>query len=139
MTIFYQNHWSNIKNYWTNIRLVCTHLNAFFNLNPNMAIKIWILNFVRKSWKHFEKVEKKKWFVVFIWHPHKEGETSNWTVLQVCNPLKSINEVQILHTLGVRYGNTSLAYLNSLVIFFTHMNWHSKWETRKLLIRWCCK
>ena len=29
-----------LKNHWTNTRLVCTHFNAFFMLNPNMVIKI---------------------------------------------------------------------------------------------------
>ena len=31
-----------LKNHWTNTRPVCTHLNAFFIQNPNMAMEIWI-------------------------------------------------------------------------------------------------
>ena len=31
-----------VKNTWTNTRLVCTHLNAFLMLKPNMVMKIWI-------------------------------------------------------------------------------------------------
>ena len=30
------------KNHWTNTRLVCTRLTAFLNLNPIMALIIWI-------------------------------------------------------------------------------------------------
>ena len=39
------------KNYWTNTRLVCTHSNAFFTLNPNMAMTIWISKFFEKKFR----------------------------------------------------------------------------------------
>ena len=52
LPFFSQNHTSGyLKNHWTNTRLVCTHLNPFFMLNPNMTIKIWILKFFEKSLK----------------------------------------------------------------------------------------
>ena len=35
-----------LKNHWTNTRPVCTYLNAFFMLNPNRIMKIWILIFL---------------------------------------------------------------------------------------------
>ena len=40
-TIFSKNPRRHLKNYWTNTKLVCTHLNAFFMLNQNMAMKIF--------------------------------------------------------------------------------------------------
>ena len=36
------------KNHCNNTRLVCTHLNAFFMLNPNMAMKIQFLKNLEK-------------------------------------------------------------------------------------------
>ena len=36
-----------IKDCWTNTRLVCTNLNVVLMLNPNMAVKIWVLKFSR--------------------------------------------------------------------------------------------
>ena len=51
----------NLKNHWTNTRLVCTHLNAFFMLNPNMAMTIWILKF-------FDKFGQN-WNIVCTRHP----------------------------------------------------------------------
>ena len=39
------------KNYWTNTRLVCIHFNAFFFLNPNLAMKMRFLKFMKKVWK----------------------------------------------------------------------------------------
>ena len=42
-------------NYWTNTRLVCAYRNAFFILNPNMAMKMLILIFFEKK-----KKEKKR-------------------------------------------------------------------------------
>ena len=38
-----------LKNHWTNTRLVCTHLNAFFMLNPNMVIII--SRICKRFWK----------------------------------------------------------------------------------------
>ena len=49
--LFSQNDRSYVLHHWTNTRLVCTHLNAFFIPNPNMAMKIWISIFFWKSWK----------------------------------------------------------------------------------------
>ena len=43
---FFQNLRYYLKNHCTNTRLVCICLNAFFMLNPNMAIKIF--NFLKK-------------------------------------------------------------------------------------------
>ena len=40
--IFSQKSNSYLWNRWTNTRLVCTHSTAFFILNLNMVIKIWI-------------------------------------------------------------------------------------------------
>ena len=52
LTISLQDHKSYLKNSWTNTGLVCTSLNVFFILNPNMATKIWIFGkFYRKSLK----------------------------------------------------------------------------------------
>ena len=49
-TIF--SNWRNyLKNHCTSTRLVCTHFSAFFMLNPNMAMLIWISNFSWKSWE----------------------------------------------------------------------------------------
>ena len=31
-----------LKNTWTNFSLICTYLNAFLMLKPNMVMKIWI-------------------------------------------------------------------------------------------------
>ena len=42
-----------LKNHWTNTRLVCTHLHAFFELNPNIVMEIqifWIFERVEKFW-----------------------------------------------------------------------------------------
>ena len=64
-TIFSQNH-NSYCNHCTNTRLVCTHLNAFFMLNPNMAMKIWISTFS-------EKKCLKIWLVVSTRHSRREG------------------------------------------------------------------
>ena len=42
LQIFSENCKGYLKNHWSNTRLVCTHLNAFFMLNPYMVRKIWI-------------------------------------------------------------------------------------------------
>ena len=44
---------SYLINRCTKYRLVCTHLNVFFMLHPNMAMKIWVLKFFKKCWKKF--------------------------------------------------------------------------------------
>ena len=45
------------KNHWTNTRLLLTHLNAFFIVNPNMAIKKTKFRIFLK--KKFEKCQGK--------------------------------------------------------------------------------
>ena len=50
---FSQNPLGYHKNPCTNTRLVCTHLNPFFLLNPNMVMKSWILNIFKQVWKVF--------------------------------------------------------------------------------------
>ena len=54
-----------LKNHWTKYRLVCTQINAFFMLNPNIAMKIWISI---KSWKNL-----KFWPVFCTRQPRGEG------------------------------------------------------------------
>ena len=61
LKLFSHNCRGYFKNHWTKYRLVCTQMNAFFMLNPNMAMKIWIS-------KIFEKVGKF-WPVVCTRHP----------------------------------------------------------------------
>ena len=51
LKLFSPNSRGYLKNHCTNTRLVCTHQNAFFMLNLNMVMKIWIS-------KIFEKVDK---------------------------------------------------------------------------------
>ena len=40
-----------LRKYWTNTRLLCTHVNAIFIQNPNMAMEIWILKFFLNKFK----------------------------------------------------------------------------------------
>ena len=46
---FLKNIRGYLENLWTNTRLVCTHLNAFFILNPNIVMKIWFFFFFENS------------------------------------------------------------------------------------------
>ena len=59
--IFYHNRTCYLENHCTNTRLVCTHLNAFFMLNPNMVMTIWILKFF---WQKVENLIP----VVCLWY-----------------------------------------------------------------------
>ena len=61
-----------LKNHCTNTRLVCTHLNAFFMLNPNMAIRNWISTFFYKSSKNLtlsvvDTCEKRVITAILLW------------------------------------------------------------------------
>ena len=47
LQIFSENCKWYLKNHWTYTMHVCTHLNAFFMLNLNMARKIWSTFFVQ--------------------------------------------------------------------------------------------
>ena len=51
LKLFSQNLRGYLKNYWTKYRLFCSQINAFFMLNPNMAMKIWISKKNEKSLK----------------------------------------------------------------------------------------
>ena len=44
LKIVSQSSWCYLKNHCINTRLVCTHLNAFYMLNPNITMKVWISN-----------------------------------------------------------------------------------------------
>ena len=44
--LFFSNSGGYCKNHWTKYRLACTHLNAFFMQNLNVAMKIWISFFL---------------------------------------------------------------------------------------------
>ena len=46
--------------HWTNTGLVCTHLNTFVLLNPNMIMTIWISKFYEKD-KIFNGYHKTHW------------------------------------------------------------------------------
>ena len=52
LTILSQNLKSYLINHWSITRLVCTHLKASFKLDRNMAMKIWIMKFVKKVFKN---------------------------------------------------------------------------------------
>ena len=47
LRILSQTHQGYLKNHCTNTRLVCTHLNALFMLNPNMVMKNLNFEFFR--------------------------------------------------------------------------------------------
>ena len=67
-TLFSQNWRSNIKNCWTITRLVCTNLNAFCMLNPNMVMKFWIWTCCLHStfiWRGFKFVLRQSWLFDF--------------------------------------------------------------------------
>ena len=48
---FPQNPQRCLKNHWTNTKHICTHLKAFFMLNPKLALTVKILKICEKSFK----------------------------------------------------------------------------------------
>ena len=44
----------NLKNHWTKHRLVCTHLDAFFMLIPNMGIIFYNFDIFGKKWQNLK-------------------------------------------------------------------------------------
>ena len=54
MTRISQNHRGYLRKQLTNTRLVCTHLNTFFMLNPNVAMTIWKYIFWKKKVSKFD-------------------------------------------------------------------------------------
>ena len=51
LKIFSENSKCYHKNHWTNPRFLCTHLNAYFMLNPSITTKILILKKIEKCLK----------------------------------------------------------------------------------------
>ena len=91
MTRFCKNPWGYLKNPWTDTRLVCPHLNAFFMLNPNMALKIWSLTFLNKKyvnlvcrlqpssvWKRLVELQQYSYFIVSSWLKEFHWENGYW-------------------------------------------------------------
>ena len=116
-----QNCWGYLKNHWTNTRLVCTHFNAFFLLNPNMIIKFEFDIF--KFWKHFYPVVCiQKWKGLLLWpcdlqsisnivtdHDLDEIQASFKTGLGICEKHFHRRKTPEVCTGNVR--NSSLQYL----------------------------
>ena len=61
--IFPQNLKGCLMSHWIDTRLVCTHLNTIFMLNPNIILKIWIS---KKVCKKLEKFEVSSALVIFM-------------------------------------------------------------------------
>ena len=74
LTIFSPHSKCYLTNHCTKTRLVCTHLNVFIMLNPNMTIKIWFSKFFQIIWKN--------WALVCSWCSHCVGKG-----MPVCNSI----------------------------------------------------
>ena len=70
--IRFSQSWRYLKNHWTNTRLVCTHLNTFFILNPHLVTKFEFVEILKK--KKRKKERKEKMLIChLLWTPAFSG------------------------------------------------------------------
>ena len=128
------------KNHCTNTRLVCTHLNALFMLNLNMAMKF-------EYWKLLKKRGKIQ-LVICTWHhSHVEG---------YCFPCWSFNaeilkfDKMLLKSMGClknHWTNTRLVCTHLNAFFhaeskygYENLNFEIFWKSLKIVTHhysWC--
>ena len=65
---FSQSWRDYLKKHWTNTKLVCTHLNTFFILNPHLVTKFEFREILKKKKKERkENVNLSLWTPAFSW------------------------------------------------------------------------